>query len=219
MNFKYIKNPHNSVAINYSEKPQKCDICQKYSTGYEGPYYGYEDINFICEDCLLNGKLKEKDIEANLGHRFILKRQLKKLYPDKDEQDIETLVNQRTEEINYRTPPLTTFQEFTWPVHCGDYCCFIMEAGKSELNELSSSGNGKDFLKSLPEWENYGEDIQLSDSQREYKEIDDIDWLDIDSLWNYLPLHSPKNESDPVSPLFLFQCLVCKKYVALLDFD
>jgi uncharacterized protein CbrC (UPF0167 family) len=212
MNFKYIENPYNSSAISYSEKPQKCDICQKHSTGYEGACYGYDNINFVCEDCLSNGKLKEKGSEANIGHRFFLKRQLKKIYPDKDERDIETLVNQRTDEINYRTPHLTTFQEFSWPVHCGDYCRFIMEAGQSELNSLSS-GNGKDFLKLLPEWENYG-NAQISDNQKEYKEIDDVDWL-----WNYLPLHSPKNKSDPTSPLFLFQCLVCKKYIALLDFD
>lgn len=213
MSFKYIKNFHNSVAVNYSEKPQKCNFCQKYSTGYESSYYGDEDINFVCEDCLLSGKLKEKGNEANEGHRFILERQLKKIYPDKSERDIKTLVNQRTEEIIYRTPHLTTFQEFSWPVHCGDYCCFIMEAGRSDLNEISSNVNGKDFLKSLPEWENYG-DTQLRDDQKEYKEMDDVDWL-----WNYLPQHSPKNESDPASSLFLFQCLVCKKYVALLDFD
>jgi len=77
---------------------------------------------------------------------------LEKLHPELDETQINNLVEERSAILKYRTPHLVTWQDFTWPVHCGDYCRFIKEAGKTDLNSLAKDEDGQVFFaQHLPE--------------------------------------------------------------------
>jgi len=215
MKFRYVQNPHNSSAIQYSEKPQKCAICHQSRPGYEGIYhYDYNEPIFVCEECILNGKFQEKEGRTNEGSPRTLRKQMRKLNPQMSEEELENIVRQKTDEIEYRTPHITTWQDFTWPVHCGDYCCYIGEAGKSELNTFAPDGDGKVFLRSLSEW--MGE-IGGEEDRNEYRKLEGE--MDIDWLWDKIPAHAPKTKSDPCSWLHLFKCLHCHKYIVLIDMD
>lgn len=220
--FRYFHNPHSYLA-GYIAEGRECDICHNKLPGYKiGGLYGYEDvcesINFICEKCLVGGKLKgiscqimsieRKGGSYSKNEYDDLKDSLKEFHPELLDDEIKKIADQRTDEINYCTPKISTWQEFQWPVHCGDYCCFIGEMGKEELNNLSLDGNGRKFLDTIL-FENEG--YKVKGWEGEYE---------LDNLWmRQLQEHTPRNDKDPVSCLFLFQCLTCGKYLGFTDFD
>jgi uncharacterized protein CbrC (UPF0167 family) len=89
-----------------------------------------------------------------------------------------------------------TWQDYSWPVHCGDYCCFIKEAGKPDL--LSIAPEGKMHLLF---------DISAVDDNFKY-------------LWEGVRPDSPKDNSTAYSVgVYLFQCLSCKAHIVLYDSD
>lgn len=229
--FRYFHNPYKYHA--YSKERQECDVCHQNFSGYEVKgLYGAEaicdEINFICEKCLTEGKLRSLGCSTNSGNPTILRQQLEnslrliKPFPRLSDEEIKKLVKEKTEEIEYRTPRIYSFKSFNWPVHCGDYCCFIGEMGKEELNILSSNKNGRAFLDEIlferdilidPHYFKTG--ITKKRLDQVYKEAEEyLNWL-----WEYIPEHAPRKKTDPVSCLLLFQCLHCNQYLAILDLD
>lgn len=75
-----------------------------------------------------------------------LRRQLVELRPDLSESERDEVVAQRTDELTHRTPHLVTWQDLTWPAHFADYCRFLKEAGKLDLDRLAAPEDGKYFL-------------------------------------------------------------------------
>lgn len=181
-----------------------------------------ESINFICEKCLTEGKLKEVGCQI-MGidrgrwpdswreYKFI-QRQLKVLYPELSDGEIKKIADEKTDEIEYRTPKISSWQEFTWPIHCADYCCFIGEMAKEELNNLSPDKNGRKFLDSVMFEDDYFWE------KGTYKEMSEEDEYELDDLWIRFPNHAPKGPTDPTSCFLLFQCLTCGKYLGMTDF-
>lgn len=199
MDYRYFQDPHNYST--YTNENQLCGLCNKLEPGYKGPFYGLHHVEFVCEECLFSGKLSDVEGTTNSWSDFSVREQLEELHPELNETQINNLVEERSAEIKYRTPHLVTWQDFTWPVHCGDYCRFIKEAGKADLNNLAKDGDGQVyFSQHLPEYQ---------------KKI-----THVTSVWKAIRPDSPINNSTSFSVgVYLFQCLECREYVIYWDCD
>lgn len=193
--FRYFAEPH--AYSTYTPERHVCDSCGRNLPGYRGPFYGIRHVEFICEDCLVSGALLRLEQQTNDGDVTTLRRQLAVRRPDLSESGREKIVADRTDELEHRTPLIVTWQDLTWPAHCGDYCRFLKEAGKPDLEGLAAPGNGKSFfVKHL------------------YEPVD----TDLDYLWECVRPDSPKDGQDPYDlGVWLFQCLGCSDYVLLFD--
>jgi uncharacterized protein CbrC (UPF0167 family) len=192
--YRYFREPHHYST--YSAAPQTCDLCGQTKSGYKGPFYGEADIDFVSEDCLATGKLSEVAGTTNQGDTEALRSQLMERHPELRPAQIKNLVQELTAELEQRTPHLITWQDFDWPAHCGDYCCFIKLAGKRDLDKLAFDGNGREF------YEKHAVDAGVRD------------------IWDDIRADSPKDNSEAYSPeVYMFQCLNCAEYVLLADFD
>ncbi len=195
--FRYFCNPHQFST--YSDEAQTCDLCGESRSGYKGPFYGRTRVGFACEQCLASGKLADIKATTNEGHFGALRAQLQELHPDLDKAQIGALAQQRTAELEHRTPHLVTWQSFLWPAHCGDYCCFVKEVGKPDLNELAPDGDGQAFFGSHL----YG---RLADS------------TDASAVWKGIRPDSPNDNSVAYDiGVYFFQCLHCGAHVILWD--
>jgi uncharacterized protein CbrC (UPF0167 family) len=122
-----------------------------------------------------------------------LVQQLLKRHPELDQVAVERLAEEHTDELQFRTPHVTTWQDFLWPAHCGDYCCFIKEAGKPDLVAIAPDGQTRSFF-------------ELSDDNA------------FQYVWEGIRPDSPKDCSTAYSiGVYLFQCLACHEYVVLWD--
>jgi len=81
-----------------------------------------QSIDYVCFDCLANGKLKELEIEPNLN------------YDDGSEA---------SEIITYKTPALPTWQDTAWPYINGEFPVFEKIADKNDFDGKN------DFLESF----------------------------------------------------------------------
>jgi uncharacterized protein CbrC (UPF0167 family) len=161
-------------------------------SGYSGGFYGVEELDFVCEQCLVAGRLAERDFATNEGDLVALRAQLREIAPDRAEQ----LEKDRTEELEQRTPHLVTWQDFRWPAHCGDYCEFVSEVGQKELTEMAPGGDGPAFLADSmdPRLAEFG-----------------LEWMD-------LPPRAPSSRDEVYDPaLFLFRCNEFRRYVMWWD--
>ena len=64
--FRYFKDPHHFSSYNVAG--EMCPFCGLTRAGYSGGFYGesdQDDLEFICEVCLLAGKLTEKGLLLN----------------------------------------------------------------------------------------------------------------------------------------------------------
>ncbi|HET8538462.1 MAG TPA: CbrC family protein [Anaeromyxobacter sp.] len=136
--YRYFRNPRAEVVSTWQDEPAACDLCGEEGPGYAGPYRGEGDADFVCEPCLLAGKLGDADLSTNEGDVGTLREQLAHLaVPERDR-----LVRERTDELSHRTPGLVTWQELFWPACCGDYARFEGEVGREELDGLAGGGDG-----------------------------------------------------------------------------
>ena len=124
--FRYFAEPHGPSST-WTADQRACDLCGEVRAGYEGPYYGVEEIDFVCEPCLVAGRLAERDATTNDGHATVADPE-------------------RRAELEQRTPQLSTWQDWLWPAHCGDFCRFELEAGQRELVAAAPDGDGPGFL-------------------------------------------------------------------------
>lgn len=149
--------------------------------------------------CLAEGRLAAHDLSTNEGNIEELQLQLQQLRPDLSLEQIDGIAQQRTEELEQRTPVLLTWQDWFWPVHCGDYCQFIKEAGKPDLIALARDGDGKSFF---------------------HDHLADLAFTDVDAVWNSIRLDSPTTYTEAYTVgVYLFQCLECNQYIIVWDCD
>ncbi len=191
--FRYFLDPHHFSS--YRDAGEVCPFCGLVRPGYEGGFSEaaeYDDhaehYGFICEVCLSDGKLVEKDLllhEGLLQEGEKLRSDLRLRHPEMSGAEVETLAQQRTTELEQHTPKIKGWWPFGWASHCGDFCCFIKEAGQLDMHRLAPDGNGHAFLVSL---------------------------LDAE-IWDMVRPDAPEDNSvEHHVGLYLFQCLECGKY-------
>lgn len=196
--FRYFEHPH--AFSTYRTVPAQCNVCGQSRPGYAGPFYGLRDVEFVCEDCLTNGRLQDLDISTNQGDMGALRLQLRERLPHLSDAEREQIAREHTAEVEHRTPHLVTWQDFFWPAHCGDYCRFIKEVGKPELSQLSPDGNGPEFFAA------HARDIS--------------DLAHALEVWDTIRPDVPSNGATAYSVgVYLFRCLTCEEPVLLWDCD
>jgi uncharacterized protein CbrC (UPF0167 family) len=118
-------------------------------------------------------------------------------HPDQEPEQIDNWVRERTAELEQRTPTLVTWQDFFWPAHCGDYCCFLKEVGKPDLSRIAPDGDGQAFFVA---------------------HLLDADNTDVNSVWLGVREDSPDDNSVPYDiGVYLFCCLHCGQSVIMWD--
>src|SRR5438552_2877739 len=105
----------------YKPQPRRCELCGETRPGYDGPFYGVEDIDFVCEPCLHAGRLRDRNLFTQTGDVESLRYQLSVYHREMSETERESLITERNDELEHRTPHLVTWQDMEWPAHCGDY--------------------------------------------------------------------------------------------------
>lgn len=88
------------------------------------------------------------------------------------------------------TPPQATWQEMDWRAHCGDFAVYLGQHSWSDLKKL-----GKQAIKET-----------LAD-------------LNVDCDEPVKKRHLKAWDKEEATPLHLFQCRKCGKYMGMLDFD
>ena len=146
--FKYHPDPISTGSI--EESKQKCCCCGK-ARGYiyTGPVYAAEDYqDMICPWCIADGSAHE-----NLDASFT------------DETGIggggswDDVPEDVVEEVAYRTPGFSGWQQEQWWTHCGDAGQFIGRAGREELEsfgpEAIAAIQDSAGLQEGPEWDRF----------------------------------------------------------------
>jgi uncharacterized protein len=193
--FRYFRDPHHFST--YVAEDRTCDICGSEGPGYEGPFYGADDsVEFVCEACLASGQLEAQDVSTNDAGTSDLDERIARAHPDYSKAQVRAAFIEKAKVLMYRTPRLISWQDMTWPAHCTDFCCFIKEVGKQDLNGLAPDSDGRAFLTA-----------HLADQEAE-----------ADELWDAMRPDAPRDLSKPYSTAFyLFQCLECGTYVIHWD--
>jgi len=141
VDFKYFKDYQLFASL--SEEPGVCEICDRSTICFDNAYYGSEDIEHLCPQCLFEQKLFGKEVFTNSGDSAALKTQLRAKFKDLPESEILARADVLTRELEQATPHLVTWQDMEWPCAEGDYARFIGFGSKPFFNSLAPDGNGK----------------------------------------------------------------------------
>jgi uncharacterized protein CbrC (UPF0167 family) len=201
MEFKYFENPEIFSVI--SDENVCCDLCNKDKICFEADlFYGEEEIDFICPECLQSSALKIKDITTCEADISELKRQIKNKNQNLSDQEIHELALLKTEELETKTPMLVSWQDWFWPCSEGDYCKFIGYGSKDLYQSLSNSESAQQF---------FSDSIYFSQKEES----------DCNYLWEaVLPQKAIKNyqDSENYGTLFyVFKSLHTDKIVTIWD--
>ena len=122
--FKYHPDPIATGSIERSD--ETCKLCAK-SRGfiYKGPLYATDEVEAqICPWCIADGTA-HKVLDAT--------------FVDPDGVggygDWDVIPDAVTEEVAYRTPGFTGWQQEMWFTHCGDAAEFLGPVGQAELEQ------------------------------------------------------------------------------------
>lgn len=146
--FKYHPDPIATESV--IESDAEC-VCCGGARGYiyAGPVYSEEELDHsLCPWCIADGSAHEK-FEAS--------------FTDEDGiggyGDWEPVPSDVVEEIAYRTPGFSGWQQECWWSHCGDASAFIGRAGKAELlafgSEAITAIRESTGLSDGPEWHEF----------------------------------------------------------------
>jgi uncharacterized protein len=117
--FKYNPNPFQLNVI--KEEKTLCPVCKKYRDfSYVGPFYSIEEVEGICPWCIHDGSAA-------------------KMF-DGEFQDVESCDDVEKEEyideLIYRTPGYSGWQQEYWLSHCEDFCAIKNYVGWDEIKNL-----------------------------------------------------------------------------------
>jgi uncharacterized protein CbrC (UPF0167 family) len=192
---RYFAEPH--IWSTYVEKGPACHFCHREGPGYEGPYYGTgPDIELVCEECLAAGLLETVDATTCSGDTDALHAQLAAQSLMAAQRKAQ--LAERTRALEGRTPPLITWQDLLWPAHCSDYCRFVKEVGRKDVEKLAGDDDPQSWLEE-----------HLEESTQESTDIDD--------LWESITPKSLEQPSKWGLCVYLFECLTCAEPVLLWD--
>jgi uncharacterized protein CbrC (UPF0167 family) len=191
--FRYLHDPQTGW---YEEEVAACVVCRQMRPGYgfiQMHSEGYDTYQ-VCEDCLLAGRLIERDLRINEGDSEALRDQLQAQRPEMPTEEREALIAARTTEVEQRTPCPPVLNLFTWPTHCGDYAVFFQQVDSDDLSQLAPDGNGKAFL--------------ISHLHPDYA---DVDKEFVDNVW--------QDRLQGFMRFYLWQCPQCSQYLLTCDSD
>ncbi|QZA81949.1 CbrC family protein [Deefgea piscis] len=124
--FKYHPDPVSTGSIIKSDAV--CECCgQSRGYIYTGPVYAEDEIDYICPWCIADGRAHQ-ELEASFT----------------DEDGIGgggswcAVTSEIIEEVAYRTPGFSGWQQEQWWTHCDDAAQFLGRAGKEELLVLGT---------------------------------------------------------------------------------
>lgn len=138
VDYRYFADPHRFST--YTTEAQECHFCGEERPGYEGGFYTEgEEIEFVCEPCLTQGKLKDAEpgVTTNEGDLEELVAQLNRLYPLRPRDANEVEAEWLREVLEQQTPPIVTHQDMMWPAHCGDFVRYVKKARKGDFEALA----------------------------------------------------------------------------------
>ena len=159
--FKYHPDPLSTGSIRKDDI--KCECCGQV-TGfiYTGPVYSIEEYDeCICPWCIADGSA-HKTLDASFT----------------DEEGVggggmwDEVSDEIINEVAYRTPGFSGWQQEQWWTHCGDAAAFIGRAGKIELENF-----GIDAIKAIqystglddgPEWDHFFSALNKNGSPTAY---------------------------------------------------
>ncbi len=167
---RYFAEPH--LWSTYVTKGPACHFCHREGPGYEGPYYGCSGDT--------------EALHAQLAAQSLTAAQRK------------TLLAERTRALEGRTPRLITWQDLLWPAHCSDYCRFVKEVGRKDVEKLAGDDDPQSWLEE-----------HLEESTQESTDIDD--------LWESITPKSLDRPSKWGLCVYLFECVTCGEPVLLWD--
>ena len=157
--FKYHPDPITTGSIVSSEK--KCEVCRSVrGFVYNGPSYGPRQLEFVCPWCIADGS-------AHLKFRVE--------FVDKDGVgsygEWESVPQDVIDEVAFRTPGFSGWQQERWFTHCGDAGEFLGPMGKAELERL-----GPDAIDAVrvesgfdgEEWKSYFNSLDPSSGPTAY---------------------------------------------------
>ena len=116
--FKYCLDPFGTGLFRQQKDPVPCSCCGRTTQlVYDGPFYTQIRDVRLCPECVHSGAAAAKfeGMFADWG------------------QDGEACAPEAKDELAHKTPSPTTWQDFFWPVHCGDFCAFVAYVGYEEL--------------------------------------------------------------------------------------
>jgi uncharacterized protein CbrC (UPF0167 family) len=159
--FRYHPDPQATGSVIDSDI--ECICCRK-ARGfiYTGPVYAEEDYDeCICPWCIADGSAHEKlraefTDDAGIGGYGMW---------DKVSKDV-------VEEVTFRTPGFTGWQQEMWWTHCGDAAQFLGRAGQKELialgsQEITAIRHSTRFGEG-PEWDRFFASLDREDSPTAY---------------------------------------------------
>jgi uncharacterized protein CbrC (UPF0167 family) len=169
--FRYHPDPLGTGSV--EESAATCECCGlARGFAYAGPVYGDA---VICPWCIADGRAARQ-----LGAEFT---DVGADVPDEVPPPV-------LEEVSWRTPGFTSFQQDHWLYHCADACAFLGRAGFAQLSEHAGA------LESLR------------------ADLDGLGWDDdeIDAFLDAL-------DADGSACAYLFRCVHCGTHLAYCDAD
>lgn len=182
----------------WSDHSQECSLCGEEKPGFEGPFYGEDEIEFICENCLERGEIVEIGATTNDGDMESLREQIVEMQPNLKEEQVARQVEQKYAALAEQTPPMATHSPLLWPAHCGDFCIYIKEAGRADLQKLAPGADSHAFFLM-----HFLQSDQHQDAEKIHAR------MRRESTENNHISHSPA--------VYLFQCRNCDEYFLLSD--
>lgn len=114
--FTYHPNLYSNDIVKYEEGI--CQCCGKKVNIFINFMYAEEDVSCICLECVQNGKAAKK-----FNGTFI--------------QDADPISSKEKEEILFKhTPGYSSWQGEYWLACCDDYCNYLGDVGRKDLDEL-----------------------------------------------------------------------------------
>lgn len=186
--FRYVDDPHACAPL--AEPGTPCALCGALGDAYEGYHFSSVDDEPgpVCFGCLERG-LPDGLLMARSGDLAALRAQLGERHADWTAAMIEADVQAKREQLERRTPPILSWQEWSWPACCGDFCRFLRHAGRRELDELAHHRDLPDGRALLA--------ASLVDEPRP-------------ELWDWLPAEPVGVHSNDSPQAYVFECLSCQ---------
>ncbi len=87
MSFRYFRDPHHFSSFDGNGKV--CHCCRQVRPGYDGPFYGLGEGDYVCETCLMEGELAAINQRMNDGDVRTMRIQLTAMHPKASPEQIQ----------------------------------------------------------------------------------------------------------------------------------
>lgn len=201
MNFKYFENFEKFCSM--TKEPKRCQICNENKICFDSAFYGTENIEQVCSQCIYDKNLFGRKISTNSTRKDKFLNHLMNFDKSLSENEAIEIANKLTKEIEQATPYLLTWQDMDWPFIDGDFAKFVAFGSKAFFNSHADDGNGKKLFNE-----------SIHEELLSYKHDDDWEEMLPDDLINNL------EESEQYGVLYyVFQSLKSDNLIIWKDSD